>query len=880
MILLLSLIVSLVCLAIFFAVERSQRIQAALRIEAEQQRGTLIIANQIETTFTQFVSDLLIIYNSNEASDYAKKSDEQRLEELSALFVRFMGQKQYMQSVRFFDRDGAKVSHVQRLLDGSLLVFDADDLDRSAEDAELFRQAHNIGLRTLHISEIEYNEIIGHPTITLALPLFQGSRLSGVLAIGFDGCALLSFLYAYQATLEKDLSFRLVKVDGTILIDSWQECVSISESTANIYNESAELESAMFRKDMGVLHDREQSFVWQTIYPRTDGSVVYRGSNVALWRVVSSYYQGDLAHLSQYPLLHFPAIKYIAAFISFSLVLLIMMFYRLRRGDRRQVQISSLVAEYAENGIIVCDHSGRISYANQAFLRLSGYQRHELLDRSCHEFRRTAETSPAESVPCWLIGRGGNLFLYTLTVTEVYERSGTGQRVEVYTPFNWSSWKSVAQRVADPLIELLGLEQMIKTQGEVTAVIIRLQNSREIGTQLSHSERASLTVSLCTTLTTLFATEVAVSAFGYDGYLVILPKVGMTESLAKRVRRALSVLQSPADEQSKALTLRMACGVANVPSTSFTAGDLLTDALLASEMAVTEKGKGYLFYTGEVRTSIERKGEITKALGSLFGSGQLSLAYQPLVSVQTNAVVGAEALIRWNHPTLGPVRPDEFLPALIEGGYSERLGRFVIARSLLFLQEHQAKLKELQPAFTLALNLSAEEFSNPSLIDYLGAMLREHRIRDHQVCIELTEHTAIENLRSASAIIAKLRAQGLLIAIDDFGTGFSSLSYLLELGADKVKIDRSFIARFPSTESSTIYKTVLMLAKEIKARVVAEGVESEEQLQFLREIGCDEYQGYFFSPAVDEMRFLALLEASNSTQKRSPEGPPHSTTVD
>ena len=142
--------------------------------------------------------------------------------------------------------------------------------------------------------------------------------------------------------------------------------------------------------------------------------------------------------------------------------------------------------------------------------------------------------------------------------------------------------------------------------------------------------------------------------------------------------------------------------------------------------------------------------------------------------------------------------------------------------------------------------------------------LREHRIKDRQVCIELTEHTANGNLQSANDIISKLKAQGLSIAIDDFGTGYSSLSYLMELGADKVKIDRSFIARYPSTQSVTLFKTVLLLSEEIKARVVAEGVETEEQLDFVREIGCDEYQGYYFSPAVSEERFITLLEATNT----------------
>lgn len=863
-ILIIALVVSLFSILFFFGIESAQRTQAALRIEADQQRGTMIIANQIEMTFAQFASDLSIIYNSNETSDYTRDPNPETLEELASLFSRIAGQKQHMQIVRFFDRDGNKISQAQRVGDGSIFLVDSDDLVRTDEERELFRNAHNVGLRTLYISEIHANPLLDAHTITLAMPLFDGRRLSGVLAIDFDSCALLSFLSAYQATLDKNLFFSLVRVDGTILINSWQGCGDVGASKGNIFDQSKTLQEMMGKRDLGVLHDQGKSVAWQTVYPHTDGQLTYNGSNTPLWRVVSSYDQVDLPLLAQRTLLRYPQLKYMISFGLFVLVALLMIIYHLRRTDREQVEISSLVAEYADNGIVVYDHEGRVSHANQAFLRLSGYQRHELVGKTSKAFISCSPNPHAEGAPCWVRGREGHAFLYDISTVEVFTHSGVGQRVEVYTAFSWPSKEDVLEDITRPLVDILGLEELIKGQGEVSSLFIQLENSREIGQELSPAERSSLAVSLCSTLSSLFDTDVGVSAFGYTGYLVILPKVGMTEILAKRIRQVLTVLESPADERSKGLTLRLVCGVANVPSTSATATDLLLDAYLASEMVKVQKGRRHLFYTSEVREHIQRRNEISHALGSLFTSNQLHLAYQPVISLKSNTIVGAEALIRWTHPDLGPIRPDEFLPALMAGGYSEQLGRFVIAASLHFLESNQTLLKQLSPHFTLAINLSAEEISNPSLIDYLGSMLRELRIKDRQLCIELTEHTAIGNLQSANTIISKLRAQGLSIAIDDFGTGYSSLSYLMELGADKVKIDRSFISRYPASESITIFKTVLLLAKEIKAQVVAEGVENEEQLDFVREIGCDEYQGYYFSPAVTEERFITLLKATNS----------------
>lgn len=238
----------------------------------------------------------------------------------------------------------------------------------------------------------------------------------------------------------------------------------------------------------------------------------------------------------------------------------------------------------------------------------------------------------------------------------------------------------------------------------------------------------------------------------------------------------------------------------------------------------------------------------------------MRLYYQAQLSVESGTIIGAEALIRWEHPVLGTVSPDEFLPILQEQQQLDHLGRFVITESIQFLSRNLAFLRAACPAFSLSINLSPEEFSNPSLIDLLGSQLREHRIPDNYLTVELTEHTAVENLTSANSTLDKLHAQGIAIAIDDFGTGFSSLSYIMELSIDMIKIDRSFISRYPDSQSITIYKTVLLLAKEVGATVLAEGVEKAEQLAFLAEIGCDQYQGYYFSKAVDEAVFLKQVE--------------------
>ncbi|NCC65896.1 MAG: EAL domain-containing protein [Spirochaetia bacterium] len=326
----------------------------------------------------------------------------------------------------------------------------------------------------------------------------------------------------------------------------------------------------------------------------------------------------------------------------------------------------------------------------------------------------------------------------------------------------------------------------------------------------------------------------------------------------------LRYFDEPYLHNAQYLHIKMVCGASFYPSTCQSPIELLRCSALAASMLDTQtKPQRTVFYSEDILRLYQRQDSIRKAIPALFSSDQLALAFQAQLSVTSGKIIGCEALIRWNHPVLGPVRPDEFIPLLKDFGMLDKLGRFVITQAIKFLERNGARLRLLSPSFSLSINLSADELANAALIDLLGASLREHRIAENLLTVELTEFSAVESFQKANSVFDKLHAQGVSIAIDDFGTGFSSLSYLLELSSDKIKIDRSFIARYPDAESITIYKTVMLLAKELGATVVAEGVENQEQLDFLSSIGCDEYQGYYFSAAVDEKVFLKQIEQVN-----------------
>jgi EAL domain-containing protein (putative c-di-GMP-specific phosphodiesterase class I) len=414
-----------------------------------------------------------------------------------------------------------------------------------------------------------------------------------------------------------------------------------------------------------------------------------------------------------------------------------------------------------------------------------------------------ARTRHQEEVhPAWVFHRSGNRFLTSLSIIHLFTREKKLEySVEVYSPSVWtpadiSELCELANH--DPSQCFPSVFSLLSYKTTVSCLCFKVQNSKELGMQLNQIERAKFSQNLAQTLANLLGSTIDVYAFSFDSYFVFLKDSGLDQVLSNKIQGLMKAFQEPFNT----FDIRLDCGVSNYPSTSSNVFDLLVDAYLASQMVEKLKDGRYVFYTSEVKKQYQRHTAIRQALATVFKSDQMRLFYQAQLSIEKGPIRGAEALIRCDHPTLASIRPDEFLPILQEQQQLDQLGRFVITESIQFLNRNLAFLQATCPAFSLSINLSPEEFSNPTLIDLLGSLLREYRIPDNYLTVELTEHTAVENLTSANATLDKLHAQGIAIAIDDFGTGFSSLSYLMELSIDMIKIDRSFISRYPDPNRS------------------------------------------------------------------------------
>jgi diguanylate cyclase (GGDEF)-like protein len=326
----------------------------------------------------------------------------------------------------------------------------------------------------------------------------------------------------------------------------------------------------------------------------------------------------------------------------------------------------------------------------------------------------------------------------------------------------------------------------------------------------------------------------------------------------------IDVMQAPMRIAGVEIHTSPSIGVAFYPNDAATIELLLAHADAAMYCAKQRGRNNVQFFTSGMNTATQEKVKLESDLHFALEQKQLELHYQPKVNTATGIMHGAEALLRWRHPTRGNVPPSEFIPLAEECGLIGSVGAWVVREAC-----RQARAWQVAglPPLRVAVNLSASQFRQNNIVDTIRDALDQAGLEGRFLEVELTESAVMNDPEESIAILEKLSKMGVLVSVDDFGTGYSSMSYLRRFPIDKLKIDRGFISEVMSRpEDASIVRAIISLAHSLKLKVVAEGVESIDQLEFLRTLGCDQYQGYYYSPALPAAKFEELVRARRQAE--------------
>lgn len=410
---------------------------------------------------------------------------------------------------------------------------------------------------------------------------------------------------------------------------------------------------------------------------------------------------------------------------------------------------------------------------------------------------------------------------------------------------------------------ILAIERTKRRQGRIFALLfLDLDEFKLINDRMGHIAGDQLLIEIARKLRACLRSVDTVARLGGDEFTILLEDVNEESEVVHIVKRIQNDLGHAVMLNSREVVATASIGIALSTTGYERASDMLRDADTALYRAKSEGKARYEVFEKSMNAPALNFLELKAELRAAVDNEELLLHYQPIVSLSSGALTGFEALVRWNHPQRGLVSPVDFIPMAEDAGLISAIGRWVLYEACRQMRSWQEQFA-LHPYLSISVNLSGKQFAQPDLIDQVIQALQETGLDPRMLKLEITESAVMENLGTAITMLQQLRALGVELGLDDFGTGYSSLSYLHRLPIDMLKIDRSFVGLMTKSEDNEeIIKTIITLARSVNMKVVAEGVETLEQLTQLRLLKCDEAQGYLFS------RPIAADAAGNLILKR------------
>ena len=565
--------------------------------------------------------------------------------------------------------------------------------------------------------------------------------------------------------------------------------------------------------------------------------------------------------------------------------------------ERAQVTLNSI-----GDAVISTDVGGRVTYLNPVAESLTGWSLAEAAGQPLEEVFRVADATTRERVQnpmtlaalenktvglasnCVLIRRDGTEAAIEDSAAPIHDRRGhvTGA-VMVFRDVSMAralslkmahlaqhdSLTDLPNRILlnDRLTQALALAR--RHQQRLALLFLDLDRFKNINDSLGHAIGDRLLQSVAERLLACVRSSDTISRQGGDEFLILLSEVARPEDAAASAEKILLALSLPHRIDQQDLHLTASIGVVTYPEDGTEADTLLKHADLAMYRAKDGGRNTYRLFEPEMSKNTAHRQSLESGLHRAVERHEFVLHYQPTMNLDSEEIIGVEALIRWYHPQRGLVLPGQFVPLAEESGVIAAIGRWVLHEACR--QSREWRVAGLPP-LRIAINISTVDLRGKAFVESVGGILEEHGLAPEDLELELTETFLMRDSNSTAAVLQSLSDLGVRIALDDFGTGYSSLSHLKRFPIDTLKIDQSFVRNLATdADDASIVSAVIGMGKGLQIRVVAEGVETREQLALLRKWGCPEGQGYYFSRPVSAREFTQLLRRS-ATKSRVTDG--------
>ena len=561
-----------------------------------------------------------------------------------------------------------------------------------------------------------------------------------------------------------------------------------------------------------------------------------------------------------------------------------------RRKLYEQLQLSAMVMDNTPEGIMIVDNDLHIVKVNPAFVHTTGYSEEEIIgkkpgilssnrhDESFYdEMWKTIKLNDHWQGEIWNRRKDGDIYPEWLLINAIRNEEGNVTHyVGIFSDI--STQEHIRKRLHslayyDALTDLPNRElfkdrlknslaQAKREEGKVALMFLDLDNFKKINDTLGHRAGDSLLKEVAHMLKECVRDSDTVARLGGDEFTIIMPGVRHVEGVAKMAEKILRTMEIPMHtEDGHDIYAGTSIGISLYPDDGNDVDTLLKNADTAMYRAKAAGRKNFMFYTREMSEYFAERLLMENELRKAIENEVLTLAYQPQVEIESGRVTGFEVLARWHHAQKGWISPVQFITIAEETGLILPIGEWVLRQACMQLKQWQ---EQFSPELKIAVNLSGHQVHQKGLVDKILSAIKASGIPVHTLELELTESSLMDNIDSTINTLSELNNHGIQLAIDDFGTGYSSLSYLKRFDIHKLKIDQSFVRDITTDkDDAEIVTTIIAMAKNLSLNVIAEGVETREQLDYLWEKGCNEVQGTYFCSPKSAEEITAMLEASD-----------------
>ncbi|KEX95360.1 diguanylate cyclase [Pseudomonas putida] len=555
--------------------------------------------------------------------------------------------------------------------------------------------------------------------------------------------------------------------------------------------------------------------------------------------------------------------------------------------QEEQLQLAATVFEAASEGIVIFDPNYAVIAVNQAFSRVTGYEIEEVLGRNVVELPCSRDARrhygaihlTLEQHGNWQgelveTRKSGEMYPQWLQLTAVRDtRGNVSHIVGFFADLSARRESEERMRYLTHHDELTGLanrsmfrerlseaHQRVRQGGNRSLALlhINLDRFKQLNDSLGHEVADQLLQKMARRLVNALPEADTIARLSGDEFAVLFNAYGNLSSLARVATRLSAKLRVPVTVDGHELVVSASMGISLLPDNAREISALVSQSNMAMQHAKHLGGNNFQFYTDSLQASTLERLQLENHLRKAVEEKQLKVFYQPKLCLATGKLNAAEALVRWDHPTMGRVPPGDFIGLAEETGLIGPIGEFVLRQACWQACEWQRLGLE---GIRVSVNLSVHQLRQGKLVSLVRQVLEETGLAPHYLELELTESQLLDSVEHIIATFQQLRDLGVTLAIDDFGTGYSSLSYLKRIPVDYVKIDQAFIRGLgEGTADAAITRAIIAMAHGLKLKVVAEGVERLEQLEFLKAEHCDEVQGYLISRPVEAEALARLLQ--------------------